>query len=194
MAAIAAESGVAVQTVYFIFHTKAELLREVISYAGAGEHDAAPVMARSWIVEAMRADDGRRILALSMEHGSDIFARVAPLTAALEAAAQSDLEIADHVKAIDDARHGGFRALMRAIADKGWLRADLTVERATDIMFVVHSDASYRVLVRDCGWSMEEFKAWQYATLCRQLLADHGPNAEDGDPTIGLSFHGVNVI
>lgn len=189
MEAIGADAGVAVQTVYFVFHTKASLLRDVISFAAAGQHGAAPVMERPWITEALEAEDGRRILALSMEHGTDIFARVAPLTAALEAAAQSDPEVATHVREIGRARRDGMGRLVQRLADHGWLRAGLTVDRATDIMFTVHSHATYRNLVLECGWTLPDYKVWQYYTLCDQLLSEGARVTSDADPTSGLSFH-----
>jgi AcrR family transcriptional regulator len=191
MEAIAADAGVAVQTVYFIFHTKASLLRDVISFAAAGQHDAEPVMERPWITEALNSDDGRRVLALSTEHGTDIFARVAPLAAALEAAAQSDPEVATHVQGIGQARRNGLRRLVQRLADQGWLRAELSVDRATDIMFTVHSHATYRILVLDCGWTVPDYKAWQYHTLCDQLLAERARGANEPDPTDGLSFQTI---
>jgi AcrR family transcriptional regulator len=191
MEAIAADAGVAVQTVYFVFHTKASLLREVISFAAAGQHDSQPVMERPWITEAMRSTDGRRMLALSMEHGTDIFVGVAPLSAALEAAAQSDPETAAHVEEIGRARRDGMRRLVQRLADAGRLRDGLPVDRATDIMFAVHSHATYRILVLECGWTLPEYKAWQYQTLCDQLLPEGTRAASDPDPTAGLTFQGV---
>lgn len=188
MEAIAAGAGVAVQTVYFIFHTKASLLREVISYAAAGQHNAEPVMERPWIAEALAAEDGRRVLAVSMEYGTDIFARVAPLSAALDAAAESDPEVATHVREIGRARRDGMGRLVQRLADHGWLRAGLTVDRATDIMFAVHSHATYRILVLECGWPLPDYKAWQYYTLCEQLLSEDARVPGGVDPTSGLSF------
>lgn len=193
MEAIAADAGVAVQTVYFIFHTKARLLRDVISFAAAGQHDAEPVMERPWITEALTCDDGRRVLALSVEHGTDIFARVAPLAAALEAAAQSDPEVATYVQGIGQARRNGLRRLVQRLADQGWLRGELSVDRATDILFTVHSHATYRILVLDCGWTVPDYKAWQYHTLCDQLLAERARVTNDPDPTDGLSFQTIEL-
>lgn len=192
MEAIAAEARVAVQTVYFVFHTKAGLLREVIAFAAAGQHEAAPVMERPWIAEAMTAPHARRVLALSIEHGTDIFARVAPLTAAFEAAAQADPEVAEHVRAIGAARRSGMGTLVRRLSDKEWLHAGLTLNRATDIMFAVHSHATYRILVGECGWPLADYKAWQYHTLCDQLLSKGARDVTSPDPTAGLTFQGVS--
>lgn len=193
MEAIAADAGVAVQTVYFVFHTKASLLRDVISFAAAGQHGAQPVMERPWMTEALNSDDGRRALALSMEYGTDIFAGVAPLAAALEAAAQSDPEVAAHVREIGRARRNGMWRLVQRLADGEWLRAGLTVARATDIMFTVHSHATYRILVLECGWTLPEYKAWQYHTLCDQLLSERASVTSNLDPTAGLSFQAIDL-
>jgi TetR/AcrR family transcriptional regulator of autoinduction and epiphytic fitness len=192
MEAIAADAGVAVQTVYFVFHTKATLLRDVISFAAAEQHDAAPVMERPWITEALRSEDARRVLALSMEHGTDIFARVAPLAAALEAAAQSDPEVAAHVRDIGQARREGMGKLVQRLADQGWLRDGLAVDRAADIMFTVHSHATYRILVLECGWDVAEYKAWQYHTLCDQLLSERARVTTESDPISGPSFRTID--
>src|SRR6476661_3310815 len=71
--AVAKRAGVAVQTVYFVFHTKPQLLVESVRIAGGGTEGATDVMARSWIQEVATAPDGARRLALAMEHGSKIY-------------------------------------------------------------------------------------------------------------------------
>jgi Bacterial regulatory proteins, tetR family len=60
--AVADEAGVAKQTVYFIFHSKPELLSAVTEDYAAGEPDAPPVADRSWHREAATSDDARRSL------------------------------------------------------------------------------------------------------------------------------------
>src|SRR5262245_26388921 len=67
--AVAKRAGVAVQTVYFVFHTKPQLLVESVRIAGGGVEGASEVMARSWIQDVIAAPDGARRLALAIEHG-----------------------------------------------------------------------------------------------------------------------------
>src|SRR3990167_1930556 len=142
MDGIARRAGVAVQTVYFVFHTKGELLRALTESTAAGETDARPVPEQSWFREALATPDPRRTIALSAEHGTDVLARLAP-----------------------------------------------SIERATDILFVVENPETFRTLTHECRWSLVEFKAWVYWTLCEQLLS---PNLAVVDqlvpPTAGLSF------
>ena len=60
MEAIANDAGVAVQTVYFTFHTKAELLIAALTIAGGGPGAAEDVLARDWIAEVIDAPTGPR--------------------------------------------------------------------------------------------------------------------------------------
>ncbi len=51
----------------------------------------------------------------------------------------------------------------------GWLRPDLDVERAADILWALNSYEP-RWLLTDRGWSPEEFAAWLAETLRHALL------------------------
>ena len=185
MEMIADAAGVAVQTVHYVFRTKATLLREVVEVAAAGEHDPAPVEERSWMRDALAAEDGSRTLALVVEHGVDLFARVAPLGAAIQTATSVEPDIAAYWQSITEGRRGGMGQLVAAIHDSGQLRDGLTPERAGDLLFVLHSHATFLGLTRECGWPIAEYKAWLHRTLCRQLLADPG---DTDAATSDLSF------
>lgn len=190
MQMIATAAGVATQTVHYVFRTKAALLQEVIEVAAAGEHEPAPVMERPWIREALGASDGRRALALAVEHGVDIYARVAPLNGALHAAASSDPDADAYWRSVSQARRSGMGELVAALAANQQIRPELTVQRATDLMYVLNSHETFLGLTRDSGWPLEEFKAWLYMTLCHQLLPDDlhtAPHA--AQMTEDLSFH-----
>jgi AcrR family transcriptional regulator len=187
---IASAAGVAVQTVHYVFRTKATLFQEVIEVAAAGRHDPSPVMNRPWIAEALSAPAGRRAMAVAVEHGVDIYVRVAPLNNAIHAAASIDPDIEEYSKSIKGARRGGMSALIESLAAKDQLRPDLTVERAADLLFVLHSHETYLGLTRDSNWSLVEYKAWLYATLCDQLLSRAAlSDAGAGSATRELSFH-----
>jgi TetR/AcrR family transcriptional regulator, regulator of autoinduction and epiphytic fitness len=172
MAAIAEEASVAVQTVHFTFHTKAELLQELIRVVSAGEEDPKPVMDRAWVQEAMAATDPQRSLALMAEYGTEIFRRMAPLRNAIESAASVDPDIAALWRSIGVARRGGMKRILTAIDAKGQLRQRLGPDRATDIASVIHSHEAFLSLTVGGGWSVGEYKAWTYLTLCDQLLAN----------------------
>jgi TetR/AcrR family transcriptional regulator, regulator of autoinduction and epiphytic fitness len=188
MEAIAVEAGVAVQTVYYVFRTKTALLREVIETAAAGQPEPPPVAERPWMQEALASADGYRALALTIEHGTDIYARVAPLGAAIETAAASDPDIETYWRDVAQNRRAGMGRLVAGLAERGQLHPELDRERATDVIFVLFSHHTFLGLTHDAGWTIPEYKAWLYRVLATQLLKADGVS---NDATAGLSYHGL---
>lgn len=170
MQQIAREAGVAVQTLYWSFRTKGLLLREVVESAAAGQRDAPPVPERPWMLELMASDSGPRMLALMVEHGTDIYERVAPLWPAVIAAAAADPELEQYWQAVNTNRRAAQRRVVGRLAGLGALREGLDEDRAADLVFVLVGHDVYRGLVRDAGWSLVDYKAWLFDTLVRQLL------------------------
>jgi TetR/AcrR family transcriptional regulator, regulator of autoinduction and epiphytic fitness len=170
MEQIAAEAGVAVQTVYYTFGTKARLLCEAVEVTAAGEPDPEPVVRRPWMVEAMSSPSAQRALALAVEHGTDIYERVAPLRPALAAAAAADPYVEEYASDIATTRRSGMGRLVGRLAELGSLRPGLDQQRATDLLFVLDSHETFLGLTRQAGWSVPSYKAWLFTTLAQQLL------------------------
>jgi AcrR family transcriptional regulator len=188
MEQIAAGADVAVQTTYYTFHTKGRLLCELMEAVAAGTDRPPAVMDRSWVAEMMATDSAHRALGLAVEHGTDIFARAAPLWPAIRAASATDQAVAEYWDGVGRDRREGMRRLAVRLAALGSLRAGLDVGRAGDLIVALQSHDTYSVLVEQAGWPLMDFKGWLYDTLSDQLLA--GESA--GDPLHGLSF-GVGV-
>ena len=110
---IAADAGVAVQTVYYTFRTKGLLLRELVEVTAAGEEPAAPVMERALGPRDAVGPSAQRVLALAVEHGTAIYERVAALWPAVAAAAAADPDVAAYWMA------GRCRPARRPAADGG---------------------------------------------------------------------------
>jgi AcrR family transcriptional regulator len=168
---IAEEAGVAVQTLYFTFHTKAELLKETLDVAVAGDDDPIPIFERPWMKELETEIDPHRRLELIAEHGGAILRRVAPLKAAVEAVAAFDADAATVWQDNETQRRRGQGRYVELFAAAGHLRDTLTVERATDVLVVLMSHRVYQDLTAGCGWSHEEWKKWIIDTLAGQLLS-----------------------
>jgi TetR/AcrR family transcriptional regulator of autoinduction and epiphytic fitness len=166
---IAAAAGVAVQTVYYTFKTKSLLLREAVDLAGAGSPDEPPVAQRAWLQEAMTEPSGDRALAIAVEHGVDIYARAAPLWPALQAASVADPDVVDYFRSIVANRQAGMRQLVHHLREIGYLRPEMAAVRGGDILFALFSHETFLALTRDAGWSTEEYKAWLWAALRREL-------------------------
>jgi AcrR family transcriptional regulator len=167
--AVAKRAGVAVQTVYFVFHTKPQLLVETVKIAGGGPEGGSDVMARSWIGEVAAAPDGARRLALAVEHGSKIYLRLGPLWPAVQAAL-GEPEVRAEWGDIVAGRRQGMRRIVDLMAGRGELREGLDPAIAADILSGLHRHEVYLALTQEAGWSFDRYRAWSYAALCQQLL------------------------
>ena len=125
---IAERAGVAVQTVYYTFKTKAQLLCEVVELTAAGQDQPVSPAQWPWMKEMLAATSGARILALGVEHGTAIYERVSLLWPAVQAAAAVDPTIDEYWRTVATNRRHGQRGMVARIAELGELRADLDVE------------------------------------------------------------------
>lgn len=169
MEQIADEAGVAVQTLYYSFRTKGQLLCEVVEVAAAGDDDAAPVAQRAWTQEMLSATSGQRLLALGVEHGADIFVRAARLWPAVTAAA-GDPHVDQYWREVAARRRAGQGRMVARLVDLGAVRDGLDPGRGTDLVVTLFGHDVFRSLVGEAGWSVTEYKAWLFTTLVQQLL------------------------
>jgi AcrR family transcriptional regulator len=189
MTDVAARAGVAVQTVYFSFRTKAALFTEVIQQLAGGPQARTPVLERPWIEEVRKAATPRRALALLVEHGTDIFARLLPVWSAIGAASESDPDFAARFADIVKARREGMRAIVSDLARAGALAEGVGAERAADALFLMQSPQLLSLATSSLGWSVPRFKAWTYQSLSPLFAA----GASRAAATRGLSFHEVGA-
>lgn len=177
--AIAAEAGVAVETVYRSASGKAGLLADAVraAVAGGAERAEVPVVERPAIRRITEEPDPVRQLQLYAATQPGIWSRVGPLRRVLDAAADSDaslVELRDEIAA--QRRHGLRDGFGRMLERRGVLRDGMTAERAGDIVYAVCGQANYLALVDDCGWTEAAYEAWLAETLVAALLpAREGP-------------------
>lgn len=106
----------------------------------------------------------------------------------MTAGGPTDPDFGGFLRTVRSERRIGMSRVINAILTKDVLAVN--AERATDVVEVVQSMTTYNSVVRDCGWSTEQYKAWAYRTLA-QLLAPVTPAralALDSVATAGLSF------
>ncbi len=168
MQSIAARAGVAVQTVYYTFHTKDELLREVHRRAVLGDAEPVPPAAQPWHRAFSAEPDAKKALLYFARGTSVINERVAPLVPVFHAV--KDGAVREIWREAHRLRRNGFRFHLKELAQKAPLRPDLTNERALDILFVLLGPDFYRSMTIECGWSPHEFNEWAASTLADQLL------------------------
>lgn len=180
MRAIAEEGGVAVQTLYYTFHTKAALLGEALGAAIVGfdqwrEPPADPDMAEllpwhSWWAELESAPTSADALDVFVTHGVGVLERVAPLVAAMHGGA-GDPEATAVVRIAEERRVAAYREVVRAIAGKpDGLGSGLDEARGTDLLVVLFSAELYHALAAGRGWSRRQRTAFFRRVLASELL------------------------
>ncbi len=171
MVDIAARAGVAVQTLYFAFHTKPELLQACYDHAVLGPDRLAPPE-QPLFAGLTAARSGRAALRSFVAGNTEILARVGT-TDEVARAALHEPEAVAVVEAGDRLRREGYRAMLASIADRFALRSGLDLDEATDILLMYGSSATYLSMVR-AGWSRERFEEWLTDTLARTFLTRPG--------------------
>jgi len=174
MADIAAAAGVAVQTVYFVFHTKTEVLDSAYSLAVMGEDDPVVPQDQAWYRRAVAEHDVTSAVRLVVEGVSEILRRVAPLDYSVRTAAAADPEAAAFLARNEGMRMDGYREMVDFLVRKCPLTEDLTEERATDVLLFLASPGAYRALVIERGWTHAEWIAWTSRALVQQLFEPEG--------------------
>lgn len=181
MAAVAADADVAVQTLYYTFHTKAELLGEALGAAVVGfdswfEPPAEPIPMEDlprmlpWWGEFESAASSTAALKVFVHNGVDVLERVGPLLTAMYGSA-GDPEATAVLALGEERRVGSYRAAIRAIADKeGGLRPGIRTSEATDILVVLFSAELYQALASRRGWSRARCERFLQQVLIGQLL------------------------
>jgi AcrR family transcriptional regulator len=171
VAAIAKRAGVAVQTVYFVFHTKPALISAVIDAAVVGEDEVAPDEATWWT--AMLAEpDAATALRRFVEGAAGAYERAAAVSEVLRAAALTDDEVRRTHEHHEGLRRTGYRQVVESVAARGDLRAGLTVDTATDVLLTLVGDSTYHLLRTERGWSHPQVVAWWSQVVPLALLSD----------------------
>ena len=171
MTDIADAAGVAVQTVYFVFHTKSELLSRAYDFAVLGEGDRVPPEKTAWYLRMTDEPELTTALLHAVEGIGEILTRATPLDTVVLAAAGSDPETAAVRQFHERWRAQGYRAIIEILTTKSSLRVDVSLEQATDLLLLYLGMDVYRVLVFDFGWKHQDWIDWTVATVGVQLFA-----------------------
>jgi AcrR family transcriptional regulator len=174
MAAVAAEAGVALKTVYLAFETKAGLLRALWHLRLRGDEDDVPIAERQWYRDVIAEPDPERQLRLGARNARQVKGRAANLMRAMRDAAGSDADSAALWRRIQDDFLANQRAVVDAIDAKGALAPGLDAARAADILWTLNHPDVWHLLVGERGWTPEEWEQWFADTACEQLLSRPG--------------------
>ena len=174
MPVIAREAGVAVETIYRGFGSKAGLFKAVIDAAVAGGSTRAdvPVEERPAVRAMLEEPDPRRQVEMYAATQPGIHRRSGPLLLALAGAASTDPELAVLWREIEASRLTGQSRFVGMLASRRVLRPGLSVEEGGKGLWALTSIAVYDMLVHTRGWSFERYERWLADRLIDLLLDD----------------------
>lgn len=168
MTAVAEEAGVAVQTLYFTFHTKTRLLMEAHDYAVLGEDGVEPTNHPA-MVRMRRLADQHSVIDAIVQISRDIIPRVGPLLWHMQTAVE-DSEIVNALAHREQLRVEGYTATVDELMRRGPLRDGVDRQLAIDVMLALTSTALAMFLMRARGWTIEAWADWTFDCLCERLL------------------------
>jgi len=170
MAAIAAEAGVALKTVYLTVETKSGVLRAVWNTLLRGDDADRPVAEQRWYVEVLEETDPDSRLLLNARNSAEGKRRIAAIVEVIRSAATADPEIGALWTRIQTEYHANQRAIVERLHERGELAHELDVERAADILWTINHPSTWQLLVAERGWTPEEYERWAGETARAQLL------------------------
>jgi TetR/AcrR family transcriptional regulator of autoinduction and epiphytic fitness len=171
MNAVATEAGVAVQTVYASMRTKRDILEAVIQSAVRGDEDEIPIAAAPRWRQMEAETDPREKLAMFTRVHREICEREAELFVVLETAVAVDPEIAPLLRDKERFRYEDQARVARSLRRQGQLRPRLSARKASDIIWALASERVYLALIKERGWSIDQYEAWLTDQLAAGLLA-----------------------
>jgi AcrR family transcriptional regulator len=175
MEAIAERAGVSLKTVYLPFSTKSGLLRALWDLRLKGDERDDPVVAHEWFREVMDEPDPATKLNLNARNSAAAKSRIGKLFKVIRGAAEIDDDCAALWRLIQSDFLGNQRMIVEAIDRGGGLRAGLTVDAATDMLWTLNHPDVWNLLVLERGWTPDAYRDWLAATTRAQLLAPPKP-------------------
>lgn len=168
MDAIAERAGVAVQTLYFTFHTKDEMFQEVHEWTVLGD-DPTPPPLQPWYQAAMAAASVEDAVGHITTGVMGISRRVAPMIPSFHAVtgdpAHAVWERAERL------RLEGMADLVAGLTKKAPLRKGVTKTQAADVLYVLVGPDLYRTLVLERDWSEKQYAAWTERVILADLFS-----------------------
>ena len=168
--AIAADAGVAVDTVYAAFGNKRGVLQALLNVRVGGDEAELDLLARAGPQAVQREPDQRAQLAAFAAAVSSIIERARPVDDIIRGAAAVDADIATLRSEAQAYRYRNMRQLVSWLAAKGPLREGLSEDDAAAIVWTMTSPEVHGLLRVARGWSAERYAAWLAQTLARTLL------------------------
>jgi AcrR family transcriptional regulator len=172
IAAVAEQAGVAPETVYAVYRTKAGLLDSVVRAAVLRDDEPEDVLEHGWVSDLLRLPDPAAQVAALARHTARTVELTSPIHGVIAAAGSGNAELDELRRQLRELRFDGQAKVIAAIAGEHALRPGLTVQDAADTFSALASPELHRVLTVDSGWSEQRYARWLEQTTKAALLPD----------------------
>ena len=172
---IAGRAGVARQTVFSAFGSKAAVLKEALDVRLVGDDEPVAIADRPEARRVMAATDPRDAIRRQAKLFVETSQRTLPLWPALFAGAAGDPELADLVRFYERGIQEGPTILVDVIADLGALRPGRSRRKVKEAMYLLLLPSTMHAAF-SLGWSPKEVERW-LAECLDTLLLDPGRSA-----------------
>jgi AcrR family transcriptional regulator len=166
--AVAEGAEVAVQTVYYLFGTKRNLLSAVLDANIVGDLEPVPVLERPWVDELRSETDATAAVERLVEEAVAVVARTAPIYEVIHRAA-ADPDVGALLDDNRARRRASQRELVELLQRAGHVDSEVDLDTAADVFYGILSEDTFQLLVKDCGWDVERFRHWATSLMVRQL-------------------------
>jgi AcrR family transcriptional regulator len=169
--AIAAEAGVAAQTIYAIFKNKKKLLVSLMNVSPAtGVEDHTPMSERPNVQAVSQEHDQRRQLQMFAQVVASNLDQVAVVSEIMKDAARIEPDFDRILQKLNRQRLEHMTLAVQQVAANGSFRDNMDEEYARNTVWTLTSPEVFLLLTRDRGWSKEKYAQWLADTLIRALL------------------------
>ncbi len=158
LTAVAAEAGVAVQTLYAVFGNKRQLLSDLVDVTLVGDDERVAMAERSFVADIRALTGLRPKLTRYARHLTETHARQVHVMLALAGAATADADAAAIWRKNLEDRRRGMVMFAADLAATGEVL--VTQERAADVLWLAQDVRNYDWLVRRRGWPADRFERW----------------------------------
>jgi AcrR family transcriptional regulator len=169
--AIAAEAGVAAQTIYAIFKNKKKMLVSLMNVSPiTGVEDHTPMPERPSVQAVAQEHDQRRQLEMFAQVVGANLDQVAVVSEIMTDAAKTEPDFDRILQKLNKQRLEHMSLAVEQVAANGPFRENVDKAYATNTVWTLTSPEVFLLLTQGRGWSKEKYAHWLADMLTRSLL------------------------
>jgi AcrR family transcriptional regulator len=166
LGAVAKQAGVSRQAIYLHFASKAELLTALHAHIFAT--DVVPVLERHPVLDEMTALEALDAI-VAVDVG--VAAKVWRIHEALTMARRQHPEVEETLRPREEERYGELFDLGRRLRREGALPPGIGVGTFADMLWGLMNIGTYKNLVIERSWSLDQYRRWVRTTIRLQIGA-----------------------